>query len=210
MVRVRGWTGAAFLPAVAVAALAGSATAEPKAPSADVSAPRPERPALDQAAPNVVSGVTVTATMSKTAPVVKSTFPASGATVAPGVLVMRVTYDQRMADGGWSYVLSAAGVYPECDKTPRLLDDHKSFALICRTVPKKTYALWFNHGEYDNFINPGRKPAAPYQLTFSTSDADPLFTLEEAMKADPGLPPGSNPAEPVGKRLRDSPSAPDG
>lgn len=172
-------------------------------PAAAPSTEAPERPALDQAAPTTVSGVTVTATVSKTAPVVASTFPANGAIVAPGVLVLRVTYDQRMLDGGWSYVLSAAGDYPECDKTARLLDDHKSFALICRTAPDKAYAVWFNHGPYQNFVNPGRKPGAPYHLRFKTSDADPIFTLEAAMKADPALPPGSNPAEPVGKRMRD-------
>lgn len=177
--------------------------AAPAPPTADQPA------ALDKAAPRptTVSGVTVVARLPKTLPTVASTFPAAGATVAPGVLVLRVTYDQRMLDGGWSYVTSAAGEYPDCDKTPRLLDDGKSFALICRTLPKKTYAVWFNHADHENFVGVGYRAATPYHLVFSTNDDDPIFTLEAAMKADPALPPGSNPAEPVGKRMREPPGA---
>jgi hypothetical protein len=154
----------------------------------------------------VVSGVTVT--ISRETPKVAGTYPAQGANIAPGVLIIRVTYDARMQGQSWSYVTSQLGEYPECATSPRLLDDHKSFALICRTQPNKTYALWFNHGDYQNFTSAGRKPATPYQLKFTTSDADPIWTLEDAIKADPGLPPGSNPAEAEGKR-RPGEDAPD-
>ncbi len=164
----------------------------------------------DKAPPPVeggeIAGVTVTA--SKDIPHVAATFPAKGSSVAPGVLVMRVTYDTRMQGQSWTYLTSKDGEYPECAATPRLLDDHKSFALICRTLPKKTYALWFNHGDYQNFTSVSRRPAAAYELKFTTSDADPVWTLQDAIKADPGLPPGSNPAEAEGKR-RPGEDAPD-
>jgi hypothetical protein len=156
--------------------------------------------------PTAVSGVTVTA--SRERPKVVGAFPAQGSSVAPGILIIRVTYDTRMQGQSWSYVSSRDGEYPECAASPRLLDDHKSFALICRTLPKKTYALWFNHGDYQNFTSISRRPAAAYELKFTTSDADPVWTLEEAIKADPGLPPGSNPAEAEGKR-RPGEDAPD-
>jgi hypothetical protein len=153
-----------------------------------------------------VSGVTVTA--SRETPKVVGAYPAQGASVAPGILIIRVTYDTRMQGQSWSYVTSRDGEYPECAASPRLLDDHKSFALICRTLPKKTYALWFNHGDYQNFTSISRRPAVAYELKFSTTDADPVWTLEDAIKADPGLPPGSNPAEAEGKR-RPGEEAPD-
>ena len=145
-----------------------------------------------------MSGVTVTA--SRRTPHVVATFPADGATVAPGVLVLRVSFDEPMYNDSWSYVTSPTGDYPDCAAAPRRLDDRKSFVLICRTGGKKAYALWFNRAPYANFISLGHKPATPYLLKFNTSDADPVWTLQEAMKVDPGLPKGANPAEPEGKR----------
>jgi hypothetical protein len=159
-----------------------------------------------EAPPTAVSGVTVT--VSRETPKVVGVYPAQGSSIAPGILIIRVTYDTRMQGQSWSYVTSRNGEYPECAASPRLLDDHKSFALICRTLPKKTYALWFNHGDYQNFTSISRRPAAPYELKFTTSDADPIWTLQDAIKADPGLPPGSNPAEAEGKR-RPGEDAPD-
>jgi len=181
--------------------------------------PSPESPRQNKASPeaakaggragepsSTVSGVTVT--VSRDIPKVVSTYPAEGASIAPGILIIRITYDTRMQGQSWSYVTSRDGEYPECAASPRLLDDHKSFALICRTLPKKNYALWFNHGDYQNFTSVGRRPAAAYELKFTTSDADPVWTLQDAIKADPGLPPGSNPAEAEGKR-RPGEDAPD-
>jgi len=176
--------------------------------------PSSESPRQNRAAPetaaarpaNIVSGVTVT--LSREIPKVASVYPAQGASIAPGILIIRVTYDTRMQGRSWSYVTSRSGDYPECAASPRLLDDHKSFALICRTLPKKSYALWFNHGDYQNFTSASHRPAAAYELKFTTSDADPVWTLEDAIKADPGLPPGSNPAEAEGKR-RPGEDAPD-
>jgi hypothetical protein len=163
-------------------------------------------PSSPASASTTVSGVTVTA--SRETPKVVGVYPAQGASIAPGILIIRVTYDTRMQGQSWSYVSSRDGEYPECAASPRLLDDHKSFALICRTLPKKTYALWFNHGDYQNFTSVSRRPATAYELKFTTSDADPVWTLEDAIKADPGLPPGSNPAEAEGKR-RPGEEAPD-
>jgi hypothetical protein len=182
--------------------------------------PSPESPRQNKAAPETgkasgsadrppsatVSGVTVT--ISREIPKVVSSYPGQGASIAPGILIIRITYDTRMQGQSWSYVTSRDGDYPECAASPRLLDDHKSFALICRTLPKKTYALWFNHGDYQNFTSISHRPAAAYELKFTTSDADPVWTLQDAIKADPGLPPGSNPAEAEGKR-RPGEDAPD-
>jgi hypothetical protein len=196
------------------AALVGAVALAPQISLAQ--APSSETPRQNKAAPgtgeaaaepsNTVSGVTVT--ISREIPKVVSVYPAQGASVAPGIVIIRISYDTRMQGQSWSYVTSRDGEYPECAAAPRLLDDHKSFALICRTLPSKTYALWFNHGEYQNFTSYSHRPAAAYELKFKTSDADPIRTLEEAIKADPGLPPGSNPAEAEGKR-RPGEEAPD-
>jgi hypothetical protein len=183
--------------------------APPPSPSPSQESPRQNK-AARQPSPDALSNTTssVTVTVSRETPKVVSAYPAQGSSIAPGILIIRVTYDTRMQGQSWSYVTSRAGEYPECAASPRLLDDHKSFALICRTLPKKTYALWFNHGDYQNFTSISHRPAAAYELKFTTSDADPVWTLEDAIKADPGLPPGSNPAEAEGKR-RPGEDAPD-
>jgi hypothetical protein len=176
---------------------AGAATAQAPAPDK----PAAEAPQQNKAAPPLpsteVSGVTVR--ISKDPPHVVATFPDSGASVAPGVLVLRVTFSQPMFDESWSYVSTPDGAYPDCAATPRLLDDKKSFALICRVTGKTKYAVWINRAPYANFVNRGRRAAQPFELKFTTSDADSIWTLKDAMAQDKGLPPGSNPAEPVGK-----------
>lgn len=143
-----------------------------------------------------VSGVTVTA--NRVIPRVDSTFPAKGAKVAPGLLVLRVTFTERMREDGWSYVPSPKGVYPDCAQTPRLLDDRKTFVLICRTLPSKTYAVWFNQPPLVDFSSAGGRSAIPFELTFTTADDEPVRTLADAMKADKALSSVANPVEPLG------------
>ncbi len=144
---------------------------------------------------STVSGVTVTAR--RAIPKVESTFPAKGSKVAPGLLVLRVTFTERMHEDGWSYVPSAKGLYPDCARTPRLLDDRKTFVLICRTLPSKTYAVWFNQPPLVDFSGGGHS-AIPYELTFTTADDEPIRTLADAIKADKALTSASNPVEPLG------------
>ncbi len=140
----------------------------------------------------------VTVTASRVIPQVQSTFPASGANVAPGLLVLRVTYDTRMRPEGWSYAQEAGAEYPDCAKAPRLLDDKRSFVLICRTLPGKRYAVWFNRPPMTDFTSLGRRTATPFELRFATTDDEPVRSLTEAMKADPALSSLGNPVEPDG------------
>jgi hypothetical protein len=141
---------------------------------------------------------TVTVTASRIVPHVQSTFPALDAKVAPGLLVLRVTYDTRMRPEGWSYAREAGADYPDCAAAPRLLDDRRSFVLICRTLPGKRYAVWFNRPPLDDFSSFGRRPATPFELKFATTTDEPVRTLTEAMKADPALSALGNPVEPDG------------
>ncbi|WP_174299905.1 hypothetical protein [Caulobacter sp. S45] len=140
----------------------------------------------------------VTVTASRVVPKVQSTFPASGAKVSPGLLVLRVTYDTRMRPEGWSYAQEAGEQYPDCAKAPRLLDDKRSFVLICRTLPGKRYAVWFNRPPLNDFTSFGRRAAKPFELKFVTSEDEPVRTLTEAMRADPALSTLGNPVEPDG------------
>ena len=143
-----------------------------------------------------LSGVTVVA--SRVVPHVQSTFPAADAKVPPGLLVLRVTYDTRMRAEGWSYARATGAEYPDCAASPRLLDDGKTFVLICRTLPAKSYSVWFNRPPLQDFASLSRRAAIPFQLKFATTAGDPIRTLPEAMKADPALSNVANPVEPDG------------
>ncbi len=180
------------------ASLASAAAAPPS--YVQVSKPADEASHAGKAADAIptarVSSVTVTATLAT--PHVQSTFPAAGAKVAPGLLVMRVTYDTRMRPDGWSYAREAGSEYPDCASSPRLLDDGRSFVLICRTLPAKTYAVWFNRPPLQDFSSRSRRPAVPFELKFTTTDDDPVRTLPDAMKADPALAKAGNPVEGTG------------
>ena len=155
-----------------------------------------------------VSGVTVTA--SRNIPHVQSTFPAAGGKVAPGLLVLRVTYDTAMRPDGWSYARESGIDYPDCAASPRLLDDGRSFVLICRTVPSRAYAIWFNRPPLQDFSSKSRRPADAFELKFATTDDDPVRTLPEAMKADPALSSVANPVEPDGLAIYGQPHDPPG
>jgi hypothetical protein len=135
--------------------------------------------------PTPVSPVTVMPPTQK--PKVTATWPAAGEAVAPGVLVLKVVFDQQMAPRDFSYGPGAGGETPECLKTPRLLNDAKTFVLLCRTLPGKTYAVSLNKtpsaGAAGGFANLAENRAEPSELSFTTLAGDPVTKLRDAIKA---------------------------
>jgi hypothetical protein len=161
------------MPTAAWLLLAALAAAEPPIP------PRP---------PHEVQGLTVSPVTAP--PRLAESFPAEGQAIAPGVLVLKLTFDQKMLAGGFDITAAPNGEAPTCLKTPRLLNDEKTFVLLCTTAPGKSYALALNAGGQEGFANIGRTRAAPATLMFSTTTADPVRKLDEAMKVanlDPRL-----------------------
>ena len=106
------------------------------------------------------------------APKIVHSFPAAGQALQAGVTVMSVTFDQPMLKTGFDFGPAAGGETPKCLKTPRLLDDNKTFVLLCTTDPHKAYALTFNAKPEGGFANIGQQRAAPATLNFTTTDAD--------------------------------------
>lgn len=129
--------------------------------------------------PNVVSGVAV---VSSDPPKVTATWPASGAAIAPGVLVLKIVFDQPMTADQWSYAKAVASDYPDCLPTPRLLADRKTFALLCSTTTGKRYGVQINATDARGFVNVGDRRAPLFDLGFTTSNAEPIRTLKAAMK----------------------------
>ena len=98
-------------------------------------------PALAQtsSSPTRLSGVTVVAP-SPTLPKVVSTFPEEGKSVAPGALILKVTFDQKMNPDGWDYG-KGKDAYPNCLAHPRLLPDEKTFVLLCTAGPDGRFSV---------------------------------------------------------------------
>jgi hypothetical protein len=148
---------------------AAFAAAPPAAPTAN-----PTAPARD------VSPVTVFPATA--APKVVRSFPAAGQALQAGVTVMSVTFDQPMLKTGFDFGPAPGGEPPHCLKTPRLLDDNKTFVLLCTTEPHKSYALTFNAKSEGGFENVAEHRAEPATLAFTTTDGDGPRNLADAMK----------------------------
>jgi len=156
--------------AVLVGLLAAPARAAPPPPT--------EIPNLP---PKTVAPVTVVPPTADP-PKIVSSFPAEKDVIAPGALVLHITFDQRMDEDGFSFEPIAGGQMPDCLKTPRLLNDEKTFVLLCTTAPKTSYALAFNAAPHGGFANIGGKRAVPAALAFSTNDDDGPRDLDDALK----------------------------
>ena len=131
--------------------------------------------------PTAVSPVTV---MPPTLPPrVVATYPAQGETIAPGVLIVKVAFDQKMNPRAWNYGVAEGGEPPECIKTPRLLNDQKTFVLLCRVLSNRTYRVALNGERAGGFANLGDNPAEPLVLTFQVVRGEPVTSISRALKA---------------------------
>ena len=162
-------------------------------------------PALAQAPTGsaTVAGVEVQATPP---PAIVGSFPAQGATLAPGVLVLKIVFDQRMTPDAWSYSKLADSDDPNCLGTPSLLDDDKTFVLLCTTQPGKTYGVGVNLAADKAFVDRGGRRPAPLELRFKTTSGEPVHSLKTAMTLA-GLTASDMPIESLGAFQR--PVAPD-
>jgi hypothetical protein len=153
---------------IALAALSASvANAQSKAPPKDE--------------PNAVSPVLI---MPPTLPPkLVSTYPAEGETVAPGVLILKVSFDQQMSPSAWNYAPAPGAEPMDCVKTPRLLGDQRTFVLLCRVLADKTYGVTFNAQRPGGFANLGENTALTAALTFKVDSDTPITTVRRAMEA---------------------------
>lgn len=133
-----------------VLALAGAARAQP-APSGP---PTTVRPVTAVAGPP---------------PKMTASYPADGSSVASGVIVLKVVFDQPMTPKGWAYGPSGTTAFPNCLAEPRLLADKHTFALLCTTAPNQSYAVQINPAP--DFVNDTGRSATPVVIHFSTTGA---------------------------------------
>ncbi|ALL14087.1 hypothetical protein [Caulobacter henricii] len=117
-------------------------------------------------------------------PKVVATYPAEGQTLAPGVLILKVVFDQKMNPRAWSYAPVPGGEALDCIKTPRLLNDQKTFVLLCRVLSNRTYKVALNADPAaGGFANLADNRAEPLTLSFQVVRGEPVTSIARALSA---------------------------
>lgn len=101
------------------------------------------------------------------APRVVDVHPAMNAEAPAGKIVIKVTFDQPMRPGGYSFIARDRATYPNCARTPTQSKDGRTFALDCTVEAGKTYWIGFNNARFQNFQSVSGVPAVPALLQFS-------------------------------------------
>ncbi|THD59916.1 hypothetical protein [Phenylobacterium sp.] len=119
-------------------------------------------------------------------PRIVSTFPAKGSVVRPGLLVIRVTFNQAMACDG---LLTAAppleNPCPGAVQEMLLSYDRKTVRTVCLVSPGVEYGVWFSQDPTQkSFVSLAGLPSEAYRLNFSTSTGPAITSVCEAMAAD--------------------------
>ena len=138
--------------------------------------------ALLQSPPTTVEGVTVTGTAPRPQAQVASTYPAQGAVAPFGVLVLTVTFDQPMDPAGADRALGGADA-PRCLPTWRLLNDARTYVLLCSTEAGRSYRLRFGAEPARALQSAQHRPAAPYELAFTTAPDRTDSNLDDALRS---------------------------
>ncbi|HEX2816957.1 MAG TPA: hypothetical protein VHN39_11210 [Phenylobacterium sp.] len=119
-------------------------------------------------------------------PKIVSTFPAKGDVVRPGLLIVRVTFDQKMVcDGGFDE--SPPLKYPTGPDPPHMLlsYDRQTIRTICYVGPNGHYGGVINpRTPYGPFKNLAGVPAEEYAFDFTTSTGPPIKTACDALMED--------------------------
>ena len=119
-------------------------------------------------------------------PKVVSSYPAKDTVVRPGLLILRVTFDQPMACYG--LFTNYPGLLNPCPGSPQkmlLSLDRRTVRTVCIVAPDTRYGLWLSQ-EPDgrSFVGLRGLPSMPYRMTFATSAQPAVRTVCDALAAD--------------------------
>jgi len=105
-------------------------------------------------------------------PAVVKTVPVAGSTdVDPGLKEITVTFSKDMQDGSWSIPQTTPSEnFPEIPAGAKIhyQPDKRTCVMPVKLESGRTYVVWFNHGQYQNFRDTARLSAVPYMLVFET------------------------------------------
>jgi RNA polymerase sigma-70 factor (ECF subfamily) len=102
-------------------------------------------------------------------PVVVKTVPESGRTdVDPKLSEITVTFSKEMMDKAWSWAQISDESFPTMIAKPRYLEDKRTCAAKVKLEPGRTYVIWLNSEQFQNFRDADGRSAVPYLLVFET------------------------------------------
>ena len=108
-------------------------------------------------------------TLESAQPVVVKTVPEAGdGAVDPTTKEIKVTFSKDMLDGNWSWVTLSKESFPETTGSPKYEADKRTCVLPVKLQPGKTYAVWINSQNFQNFKDAKLLPVVPYLLVFKT------------------------------------------
>jgi hypothetical protein len=112
-----------------------------------------------------------------------ATFPANGAVVRPGYMVLRVTFDLPMACVGLldRHALTV-NPCPAPLREPVISLDRRTFLTVCHLTAGKHYGMWLR-----NFTNLAGHRSEASELVFETSSEPEVITVQDALLEDPWL-----------------------
>jgi len=103
------------------------------------------------------------------APNVVETFPVSGSIdVDPSIPEIKVTFDEPMKDGNWSWAYTNKNRFPEMTGQPYYKPGHTINILPVKLEPSKEYEIWINSEKFKNFKDQAGNSATPFRLVFTT------------------------------------------
>ncbi len=116
-------------------------------------------------------------------PRVVKTSPDNGAIdVDPSTRELRITFDQEMEKGGYSFVGSGPA-FPGAGR-PRWIDA-RTCVLPLRLAPEREYELSINSERFENFRSRKGEPAVPYPIHFRTGKGKPGAMPAPVPEAEP-------------------------
>jgi hypothetical protein len=132
-------------------------------------------------------------------PKVISSFPANGAVIRPGVLVLRVTFNVPMSCSGfftaWASLPSPC---PEDQQHWVLTFDRRTIRAICHVDAASQYGVQMSDQPESRFFSVEGQPLSRYAFSFTTSDEAMVQTISESLDQDPlANPPRSSAPMPV-------------
>jgi hypothetical protein len=103
-------------------------------------------------------------------PSVVKTVPAAGATdVDPELKELSFTFSKPMMDGSWSACQISDETFPKAGAGKmHYLPDKRTCVMPVTLEPGKTYVIWLNRGQFQNFRDTQRNSSVPYLLVFET------------------------------------------
>jgi hypothetical protein len=115
-------------------------------------------------------------------PQVIGVFPARGAVVKPGLVVVRVTFDRPMScDASFGGSSALPNPCPGHWREVTISADRRSFRTACEVKANTRYRLLLR-----SFRSVHDALATPYDVTFSTSGSAPIGTIQQALAEDAG------------------------